>query len=85
MEVLILGRPKQRPPPGQAHTHTHSRLGFREPKRLKSFEKLLKNPIPKDDVDYLSQRLWTGGLAMFTTPRQKTLYRIFDFPHTLWC
>ena len=31
------GRPKQRPPPNR-HTHTRT-PGFREPKRLKSFEK----------------------------------------------
>ena len=56
MEVLELGAPETAPPPGQAHTH--SQLGFREPKRLMSFEKLLKNPIPKDEVGYLNQRRW---------------------------
>ena len=39
MEVLILARPKQRPPLDR-HTHTRS-LGFRELKRLKSFENYL--------------------------------------------
>ena len=37
MEVLELGAPETAPPPGQAHTH--SQLGFRELKRLMSFEK----------------------------------------------
>ena len=39
MEVLELGAPETAPPPGQAHTHSH--LGFRELKRLKSFENYL--------------------------------------------
>ena len=37
MDVLELGAPETAPPPGQ--THTHSGAGFRELKRLKSFEK----------------------------------------------
>ena len=40
MEVSRLGAPETAPPPGQAHTH--SRLGFREPKRLKYFENYLR-------------------------------------------
>ena len=39
MEVLELGAPETAPPPGQPHTH--SGAGFREPKRLKSFENYL--------------------------------------------
>ena len=55
MEVLRLGAPETASPPGQAHTH--SRMGFREPKRLKSFEKLLKHPTSKDNEGYMDQKL----------------------------
>ena len=38
-------------------TPTLAGAQFREPKRLRSFGKLLKHPIPKDDMGYLKQRL----------------------------
>ena len=56
MEVLELGAPETAPPPGQAHTHSGVR--FREPKRLRSFEKLLKHPTSKDNEGYMGQKLW---------------------------
>ena len=46
MEILELGAPETASPPGQAHTH--SQLGFRELKRLMSFE--------KNDLGYLNHR-----------------------------
>ena len=52
-----LGAPETASAPGQAHTH--SGAGFREPKRLKSFEKkLLKHPTSKDNEGYVDQKLW---------------------------
>ena len=50
------GRPKRRPPLDR-HTHTRGGRIERTQKTLVFWE-LLKNPIPKDDVGYLSQRLW---------------------------
>ena len=50
-----MGAPEQRP---LLDRHTHTRAPrFREPKRLRSFGKLLKHPTSKDDVPYLNHRL----------------------------
>ena len=56
MEVSLFGAPETPSPPAQAHPHSRQ-MGLIEPKRLWSFEKLLKNPIPKDAVGYLKQML----------------------------
>ena len=49
------GRPKQRP---LLDRHTHTRAPrFRKPKRLKSFEKLLKHPTSKDNGGYVNHML----------------------------
>ena len=71
--VCRLGGPETAPATGQAHPHSR-RMRFREPKRLRSFGKLLKHPIPKDNVGYRSHRLlamvsigyrlWSTGAAV---------------------
>ena len=51
-------------------THTLAAAGFRELKRLTSFEKLLKHPTSKDNEGYMDQKLW-GIVSIQTRQRPK--------------
>ena len=63
MEVSRFGAPETPSPPAQAHPHSAAQ--FREPKRLRSFGKLLKHPTSKDNEGYMDQKL--SGIVSIQT------------------